>query len=195
MRSQSLTRTFLVAAVFASVSGSGNASGDSTIDTQSLYAARAGSVDLPIEGITISHVEGCVSIERCAGEEGHTFEVTQEMDCCGEVCFAGFSPTVEAQQVQAVFGRLMILPDGTLHIEYDALRAEGTSEAGSVTAFTLSDAVVVLRRRCDCEDIGIAHGCFTNHCNEISICPQDPSLTAKCRWFETELFVQPLPNP
>jgi hypothetical protein len=193
---QQFASVAVVVTAFASDGGALMASQRDSIDPQALYESRAGSIEVFDHGLRIWHVEGQVHIERLGDSDGASFYVMQEMDGSGSVRFAGFAHPGEGSMVDELFGTLQILPDGSLHIEYDAIGMAIEPVALAVTKFAAPGATVLVRSSCECSDPGIS-GCATNQCNDEKPCDQDPQQPSsnKCRWRVAELIVQPVPTP
>jgi len=191
MKFNSSHRAPVSVVVMALIAGSSFAAADDTVDPHALYVSRADSVELSDLGVVISHVEGTVTIASGAREEAPNFFVIQEMDAHGRVQFVGFAPPGEDYQVGEIIGTLMILPDGSLHVEYDAWNFAAQSSAGSVTKFAISGAVILLKKVCRCEDPNMG-GCSTGPCNDGAGCSQSTAIPReKCGWFDDHVIVQP----
>lgn len=167
------------------------AAADDGIDPHVLYQSRADSVELPELGVVISHTEGTVSIGGDSAGEASNFFVMQEMDALGRVQFVGFAYPGGDQQVGEISGVLMILPDGSLHTEYEVWSPSAESSAGSVTKFAIPGAVILLKKVCRCEDPNTG-GCSPGPCNDGGPCSQSTTIPReKCGWFDDHIVVQP----
>jgi hypothetical protein len=189
-----MRNAFLVVVVGASVvaghAGVALAAKDETIDAQSLYTGQSGSIELPEHGLRISHVEGEVAVEATAPQDGPGFYVIQEMDSSGKISFVSFGALHPVHGVEEVSGTLMLLPDGSLQVEYDALGASMDLMSGAVTKFDFPGTAVLVRSSCDCSN-GTNSFCATNNCNREDPCPQetqDPKPV--CKWKNFEVIVR-----
>ncbi len=195
MKSRSPFLAAVAAFAILGISATVAAAQESTLDHQSLYASRSGFVEVPIDGIMISHSEGIVSITRVRESEVSEFLVLQEFQSSGEVHFVGCVTPCSAEDIEQIFGTLMILPDGSLHVEYDAWNATLENASGSVTKFEHSETIVVVKKVCRCEDPNVG-GCSPGPCNNQTACTQSTSIPReKCGWFDGEILVLASPTP
>jgi hypothetical protein len=168
-----------------------NAPTDETFDPASLYASRSDSVAVPGTDIVISHDEGSIAIESIAGNGGSFFFVSQEMDASGEISFAGLSDPSGEGAISVIYGTLMLRPDGSLRVAYDAYGESGSFEAASVTKLAVGGSILVIKANCDCES-SASIGCNQNDCRgPKKPCDDDGSQTGPwCILKNLQVFVQ-----
>jgi hypothetical protein len=162
-----------------------------TFDPTSLYASRSDSVAIPGSDIVISHDEGSIAIESIAGNGGSFFYVSQQVDASGEISFAGLSDPSGEGAISVIYGTLMLQPDGSLRVAYDAYGESGSFEAASVTKLAVGGSILVIKANCDCESLG-GGGCIQNDCvGTRKPCDDNGSQTGPwCVYKNLQVFAQ-----
>lgn len=164
---------------------------DDTFDPSSLYTSRSDLVEVPGSNIAISHDEGSIAIESLADGGGSVFYVVQQMGATGEISFVGLSEPDGEGAFSTIYGTLMLQPDGSLRVAYDAYGADGVVEGASVTKFSDPGGFILLKANCDCESLG-SLGCKQNDCvGTRKPCDDNGSQTGPwCVYKNLQVFIQ-----
>lgn len=168
---------------------------EDTFDPSSLYTTRSDLVDIPGTGIAISHDEGSIAIESSAGDGGSFFYVAQQMDASGKISFVGLSDPSGEAAISTIYGTLMLQPDGSLRIEYDAYGETGSFEAATVTKLTVGGSILIFKANCDCESVS-GSDCKQNECmGNRKPCDDDGQETGPwCVYKNPQVFVESVGN-
>jgi len=164
---------------------------EDTFEPSSLYTSRSDLVEVPGSNIAISHDEGSIAIESLADSGGSIFYVVQQMGATGEISSVGLSEPDGDGAFSTIYGTLMLQPDGSLRVAYDAYGADGVVEGATVTKFSVSGGFILLLANCDCESRG-SLGCNQNDCvGARKPCDDNGSQTGPwCVKKDPQVFMQ-----